>query len=313
MRQKCRLMRQKCRLMRQKCRFLRQHFVLDAKTLMRQHCRTYSNFNTWRKRRFKVAKKPEEIHALKNFRPEEKQVEDRYVAMSNGLARAAHGLNLAEKRLIMVAVSKLDSRKSVDSGNIVKTKITAQEYSEIATCELSVAYKALASAGRQLYGRSITFFAPHFKRNGKPAGDTINHMRWVGRVKYHKQEGWIELVWWNEVLPHLTGLKRQFTTYRLKQASALRSRYSWKMLELLKRFESTGWAEYPIEDFCLSMEATDKQKANFNNIRRRIIEPAIKELQEKEGWIISWEPIKRGRKVTSLRFDFKKDPQGCLF
>lgn len=251
--------------------------------------------------------------ALKNRHLPDVPLKDRHVSMSNALTRAAHGLTLAEKRLVMAAVSKLDSKRFATEGQAIITRITAAEYAEIADCEMNVAYRALAAAGRNLYNRSITFYAPHFKRNGKPAGETINHMRWIGRAKYHRQEGWIELSWWHEVLPHLTGLRRNFTQYQLKQATALRSVYSWKLLELLQRFQGTGWAEYPIDDFCLSMEATEKQKANFNNIRRRIIEPAVKELIDKDGWIIMWEPVKKGRRVAAVRFRFHRDPQGRLF
>ena len=76
------------------------------------------------------------------------------------------------------------------------------------------------------------------------------------------------------------------------------------------RFESTGWAEYSIEDFAAAMDATEKQRANFNNIKRRIIEPAVKELGDKDGWLIHWRPIKAGRKVAAVRFEFRRDPQG---
>jgi plasmid replication initiation protein len=137
-------------------------------------------------------------------------------------------------------------------------------------------------------------------------------MRWVGEAKYQEGEGWVELAWWPALLPHLVGIKRQFTTYQLQQASALRSAYSWRLLELLTRFQSTGWAEYAIEDFCTSMDATEKQRADFNNIKRRIIEPAVNELTQKDGWLIQWEPIKAGRKVKALRFTFERSPQGRL-
>ena len=138
-------------------------------------------------------------------------------------------------------------------------------------------------------------------------------MRWVGEARYHKGEGWIELAWWYRILPELTGLQRHFTTYQLQQASALRSVYSWKLLELLTRFESTGRAEYTIEDFAEAMDATEKQRKDFNNIKRRIIEPAVKELTEKDNWLIEWTPIKKGRKVAKLKFLFKRNPQGRLF
>ena len=60
------------------------------------------------------------------------------------------------------------------------------------------------------------------------------------------------------------------------------------------------------------MEATATHRRSFGETRRKIIDPAIKELTEKDGWLINWQPIKSGRRVTQLRFDFKKDPQGRL-
>ena len=38
----------------------------------------------------------------------------------------------------------------------------------------------------------------------------------------------------------------------------------------------------------------------------------MKELQEKDGWLIQWLPIKAGRKVKAVRFTFMRDPQGRL-
>ena len=241
---------------------------------------------------------------------------ERWVTMSNALTRAAHGLTLGEKRIIMAAVSKLDSMARPIHGQAVQTtKITAAEYAELAECEPNAAYEALQTAAKNLYNRSIVMFEPSFKRGDRKIGDkgTVTHMRWVGRAKYHDKEAWIELAWWHEVVPHLMGLRKNFTSYQLQQASALRSVYSWRLLELLTRFKSTGKAEYTIEDFCTSMEATEKQRADFNNIRRRMIEPAVKELTQKDGWLIQWEPIKAGRKVKSLRFTFMRNPQGNLF
>ena len=86
--------------------------------------------------------------------------------------------------------------------------------------------------------------------------------------------------------------------------AALRSVYSHRLLELLMMFECTGWAKFSLDDFCQSMQATPTQKKDFANIRRKIIEPAIKELCEKDGWKIEYETIKAGRKVTGLHFYF---------
>lgn len=241
----------------------------------------------------------------------ERQPGERWVTMSNALTRAGHGLTLAEKRIVAAAVSKLDSRRALPPGEVPRTRITAMEYAETFSVDLDTAYDQLQAAAKALYKRSITFFEPAHKRNGKPLPPTMVQMRWVGSVKYQDGEGWVELAWWPDLLRHLTGLQRQFTYYQLQQASALRSAYSWKLLELLTRFESTGWAEYTIEDFKASMDAPPSL-SDFGQVKRRIIEPAVKELTEKDGWLIQWQPIKAGRKVKAIRFTFMRDPQGRL-
>lgn len=233
----------------------------------------------------------------------------RYVYMSNAVARAAQGLSLAEKRIIMTAASRLDSRRVPAPGAAPVTRISAMDYAETFDIDLNTAYEQLQDAGKELYKRSITFTEP---KTGKRKGEAVHTLRWIGRATYHKGEGWIEIAWWHEVMPHLCGLQRQFTKYQLQQASALRSLYSWRLLELLQSWQDKGRFEISIEDFTKTMEATEKQRANFNNIRRRIIEPAIKELKEKDNWLIQWEPIKTGRKVSNLRFTFIRDPQGKL-
>ncbi|NML19203.1 replication initiation protein [Azohydromonas sp. G-1-1-14] len=223
--------------------------------------------------------------------------------MSNALTRAGHGLTLSEKRIVMCAVSKLDSAYSLQPGAVPRTRITAAEYAEIAQCGANAAYEGLQSAAKNLYKRQITFFEPVYKRNGQPLKPKRVEMRWVGRATYHEGEGWVELAWWPELLPHLLGLKQQFTSYKLQQANALRSVYSWRLLELLMRFRSTGRAEYDIDDLKASMDAPPSL-SDFAQIKRRIIEPAVKELTEKDGWQIQWMPVKRGRKVTAIRFNF---------
>jgi plasmid replication initiation protein len=237
------------------------------------------------------------------------QVPSPIVTMSNALTRAAHGLSLAEKRIVMSAVAKLDPRRPHPHGVVLVTKVTAAEYAESFCVDISTAYTELRDGARELYQRSITFFEEAHNRHGKPLAPTRVTMRWIGQAKYHDGEGWIEVHWWPAVVPHLTGLRRQFTQLQLEQASTLRSVYSWKLLELLMRFKGTGWAEYDIEDFAEAMEATEKQRENFAAIRRRMIEPAVAELAAKDGWVIKWEPIKAGRRVKALRFYFEREAQ----
>jgi len=231
----------------------------------------------------------------------------RWITMSNALTRAAHGLTLSEKRLVLLALSKLTRAKYTHITDDVITMLTAKEYAETYGVTKNTAYNELKYAAKNLYQRSITFFEPAYNRkNSKSLEMTRVQMRWVGMVKYHDGEGCLEVLWIPKLLQNVVGLTKHFTRYQLNQATGLKSIYSWKLLELLMHYKNTGWAEYTIEDFCESMEATEKQRKNFANIRRRIIEPAVKELQEKDGWKIEWRPFLAGKKVVALCFHFSR-------
>ena len=60
------------------------------------------------------------------------------------------------------------------------------------------------------------------------------------------------------------------------------------------------------------MEAPESCRKNFGQLRIRVLEPALKELREKDSFLLEWEPVKAGRKVTGLVFKFRMDPQGRL-
>lgn len=228
------------------------------------------------------------------------------VNMSNALNNAAQGLSLAEKRVMMFAVSKLDSLKSDGGTPNGAIRLSAREYAGQFNVDARTAYEQLKDASDGIFNRYIRFFEPD-ERGGKDV-----KIRWVSRAEYHEGEGWIALRFTQEVKPHLTILNGQFTKYKLAQASALRSIYSWRLLEMLSQYASTGWRQISLDEFHHAMETPETYRQNFKDCRQRVIEPAVKELQAKDGWSIEWKPIKNGRKVAELRFKFQRSPQERL-
>jgi len=227
------------------------------------------------------------------------------INMSNALARAAHSLTLAEKRVVSACLAKMDSVR-MDNGRY-KFKLTAEEFAHTFEVSLDTAYEQLMDTGKKL-----------MKRTARSIEDTARGKKeriwvWVSGVTYHHGEGWVELGFSHEMTPHLALLRKEFTSYKLKHASALRSMYSWRLLELMMQFKSTGLLRMGIEDFCHAMEASASARKNFGELRRYVIEPAVKELSEKDSLIIEWEGTKRGgRKITGIEFRFTLDPQGRL-
>lgn len=234
-------------------------------------------------------------------------LEKRQINISNNLTSAAHNLTLAEKRVVMSCVAQLDSIK-LESGRY-KIKLLATDFARAFKIEANTAYEQLKEVSARLYERSIK--RVQTTRSGKKI---ITKHRWVSSITYHEGEGWIELGFCHEATPYLVALRGYHTSYKLEQASALRSIYSWRLLEMLMQFKKTGLLRISIENFNHAIEAPETYRNNFKNLRLRVIEPAVKELTEKDNWIIEWKGTKHGgKKITGLEFRFKRNPQQSLF
>jgi len=230
------------------------------------------------------------------------------VNMSNALTRSAHSLNLSEKRIIAACIAKTDQMPGLEEVKRRKAwlvKLTAKDYAETFGVDLTTAYEQLQDGAKNLFHRHIRTTRMTRK------GPKVHECRWVGAVHYHEGEGTVELDWWHEVVPHLFGLGEHFTRYKLWQASALRSIYSWRLFELLQSWRSEGRYEVSIEDFCTVMDVPDCYRTNFKHVRVRVIEPAIQELTEKSNMTIAWQPQNAGRKVIGIVFKFECEPQAA--
>lgn len=229
---------------------------------------------------------------------------NRHVSMSNVIVNAAHALNLSEKRIISSAIAKLDSfAKSPPSKPI---RITAYEFADCFGIDHDTAYSQLRKGAQNLFQRYIT------RVYTTPKGEVVEKIRWVDRVAYLDGEGYIELNFTAHVAPYLTALEQRFTSYKLQHTSALRSIHSWRLFENIKKWEGTGKWIVDIEEFHQVMEATKSYQQNFAQLRKWVIEPAVKELKENNGLDIKWEAHKTGRKVSRLVFLFKPAAQMTL-
>jgi plasmid replication initiation protein len=233
---------------------------------------------------------------------------ERNVNMSNTLARSAQGLTLAEKRVIAIGLALTDS---VPAKALIESsrqrgwaiKIQAGDYAETFDLDSDTAYEQLKDAGDKLMTRQARWLVK------TPRGIKETKSNWCSGVTYHHGEGWAEIRFTHEVAPHLLALREKFVTYKLKQAAALRSLYSWRLFECLQSWKSTGVWIPTIEEFAYTMEVPEKYRADFAQMRRRVIEPAVAELIRKGGLLIEWKPRKAGRKVVGLEFQFHQNPQ----
>lgn len=226
--------------------------------------------------------------------------------MSRALAESAHGLTLNEARVMMLAMRSVNPRTSTfkhSKDGYVKVTVTAAEFSNLAALDKNsrdhvsiTAYKGLKAACEKLYERSAKW----------SEGKKKIQMRWVWKAQYHEGEGWAEICFSPDMTPHIFMLNERFVRYRLEYAQGLRSTYSANLLRLLMTQKDTGFKAITLEDFRHSMEIPESYR--YSDIKRRVIDNSLKELNDKGNFSIDFKEVKRGRSVHSLRFTFlKKD------
>lgn len=217
------------------------------------------------------------------------------VTKSNHLIEAGYRLSLNEQRLVLTAISKLDGRKPIPRDN--DFTITAQEFSSMFDVPLKQAYENLESAASRLYERDIKAYDGKHK--------TRERFRWVDGVKYWDGEGKVTLSFSNKIVPYLTLLHTQLTSYDLKQISSLNSSYAIRFYELMIQFKSTGERWIKLDTLKERLELQD-QYSRFFDLKKRIIDPAIKEINNSTNLTVSWDTVKKGRVISGLTFSIKE-------
>jgi plasmid replication initiation protein len=211
------------------------------------------------------------------------------VSKDNKLVEASYSLPVQAQKLLLACLAKVDSRSE-----ITKTmKITSVEFSEL--MGVPNAHRELYLAADSLFRSSIIITENNRKRE----------ICWIQeKIEKIAGAGEITLMWSDSVLPYISCLKGRFTTYKLKHIAKLQSAHSIRLYELLMRFKKIKERLIYIEDFKSTLGIADCY-AEFKELNRRVIKPAIKELNEKTDLVVECETVKNGRSVVALSFSFK--------
>ncbi len=219
------------------------------------------------------------------------------VTKSNKLNSAIQNLSLVEVRIVQLAI--VDARETQTGLTADKPlRITAKRYSDAFDVDIDTAYDVMIAAEATLFERRFSFIS---KR------DNPVKSRWVSQVEYLKGAGAIEIIFTPAVVKEITRIdaikgKQWFTVYMLSQTAVLNSLYSVRLYELLIQWRKAKKAAFELEVFRgqLGLEVDDYKR--LCDFKRRVLDHAVKEINEKTDLQISYEPEKNGRNVVGYKF-----------
>ena len=216
-------------------------------------------------------------------------MENGLVVKNNNLIEARYDLGLNEQKIILYAVNKLDRDKK--KFNILSLNI--RDFFElIGTTQER--YSEIRETVRGLRKKEIII-------NTKERELIVG---WLSSIDYLKDEGTIELEFSEKLAPYLLQLKERFTRYEIENILYLKNKHSIRIYELMKQYEKIGKREFELEQFKYLL-MIDGQYERVYDLERFVLEVAQKEINKFTDLNITYEKLKKGRKVTGLLFEIE--------
>lgn len=130
---------------------------------------------------------------------------------------------------------------------------------------------------------------------------------WLDRVTTNKRSGLATVRIDDRLAPYLFNLGQRFTKYQLKNILGMKSQFSVRFYEIAKSYEFKESIVFDLEELKHLLMVDDVPSyANFKDFRKKVLEPAEREINDLTDINISFQPIKRGRKVVKIQLTIEK-------
>ena len=220
------------------------------------------------------------------------------VVKTNRLNSALQNLSLPEIRIIQLAI--VDARETNTGLSTDKPlRIDALRYAEIFETTRQNGYQRMKDAEGNLFNRRFSYI----DERGK-----LVKSRWIQQVTYLDDEGAIELVFTLAVvngISRIDGAEDFFTSYLLEQTASMDSIYSVRLYELLVQWLAAKQTPlFDLDNFRSQLGVEDHEYKRMGNFKLRVLDLAVKEINEKSDIKVSYSQVKKGRTITGFKFKF---------
>lgn len=226
------------------------------------------------------------------------------VVKDNALINASYNLDLVEQRLILLAIVEArESGRGINANDPLF--VHAESYINHFNVHRNTAYQALKDACKDLFARQFSY------QELSPKGKIINQMsRWVSQIGYMDDGATVNLIFAPAIIPLITRLEEQFTSYELKQISGLSSAYAVRLYELLIAWRSTGRTPViDLADFRAKMGVLETEYGRMHDFKKRVLDPSIEQINAHTDITVKVEQHKTGRSISGFSFKFKQKQQ----
>lgn len=129
-------------------------------------------------------------------------------------------------------------------------------------------------------------------------------LRWIEKPYINSNSGLVRIRLDEDMKPYLLQLKQNFTKYELIWTLSFRCKYSTRLYELIKSIHynelETYERTYNLAELKRILGAESYNI--YNAFKTRVLDPAIKEINEFSDKTLTYFPLKTGRAVDRIKF-----------
>lgn len=256
------------------------------------------------------------------------------IVMDNSIVTSAYNLSVNEQRLIYCALKQMP--KGVPVAPDTPFYITRDDFIELGA-DPNVVAREIRTATRELMKKSLFVRTNEgvvqfqwlrqvlrYDRNAEQKlrekypnpsdyDKYMNALRMynlIDALPTHKADDNIvaRVIFSPEIMPLLSDLKASFTQFLAQDVAEFGSIYSYRIYQLFMQYlnkeTGKGWTQIDFYDFRYMLMLLDKYPLTAD-FKKRVIDPAIKEINEKSPLKAKYELIKKGRKFVAVKFTFE--------
>lgn len=219
-------------------------------------------------------------------------INDNWIYQSNKLIESSYTLTVIEQKLIRLLASMIKK----DDDEFTEYEFKTKELIKILNTSDSRFYRDIDNITDLVMQRII-------KIKDKATGSWEKY-HWVDTAKYSK--GILKLKIHRDLKPFYLSLD-WYSKYQLKNIMQFKSTYSFRLYELFKQYQSIGSRILTIEELRLILDIGKTQYSKYANLKQKVLNIAIKEINVNTDLCIEIKEMKNVRKVVSIKFSIKEN------
>ena len=210
------------------------------------------------------------------------------IKQSNRLIEAKYKLTSQEQKLVIAICSQLD--KTADNFDTVRIKVA--DFADFCGIKSTNRYAEVKRIIMRLLDRKLLIH----KNDGGWYGT-----HWLQSAEYIPEESVVEYRIDERLRPELLQLKAAYLSTPAAPLMEFRRDYSARLYFLLKKMLKVKGFEYSL-DFFRERFQLSRSYDIFFNLKNKVLEPALAEINAKSDIDVVHEYIKQGRNYTKIKF-----------